>query len=672
MSYLSSTKEEDNTQIGAFGIGLKSFMSLDRSAIFICIKDGWEYKYMAYMGTEFMEYDLLYEKETTEENGVTCEISIKNWGEYNSFKRKAISKLSYYDTIILEIDNEIHTNKIIRSENWQFSENSNHNSLHLCLKDVLYTIDYSKLGINNIYIPIALRFNLDSGITPTPSRESLLYTTDTTNIIKNKIKEVADYFVNKYNENYKEEKELMDVWGSITDSAKYVKIADESFCIDSLAHFSKIPLKELKIKGVSLNTPKFYYDKRYDFDEEYDCIVDYAGNKHTNKTWKIKHIRGKCNITDKSVKHILINKIPTGRLKQYLLEKYTGSIRFIKKVRTRALGKSKFPLGDSCYRNKLNLTMYPKSEWRQRILEYQFVENHFKSLIIDETTIEESLEYITWSENEKQIVKENRALNTHSSTTSNYVRINKKEGDVVLQMLVKKEKGDGGKFLKKAVKITDLNKLHKSTKALHIYFTEDEKERAKKFYDLFGTKFSICVVSPRELKVVQENKNKQFMTEKEFTESNAFCKIMSSLKYDAAIEEFDNIYRNNSIEIIENALIPFKEQRNTLREYTRKNGKNINDELLNELKEIAKAKNLYDRSLDDVYNKFTSNIKKYDFISCLSRPRSWEHGEVEKYQRLINSMLLLKSKYNNYEEFDITLTPKVTKVETEELVEELV
>ena len=91
MSYLSSTKEQDNNQIGCFGLGMKAFLSLNKSATFICRKSGVEYKFIAYEGSEFMECDLIYEKPTSEENGVICEIPLDGWYEYESFYNKAVS-----------------------------------------------------------------------------------------------------------------------------------------------------------------------------------------------------------------------------------------------------------------------------------------------------------------------------------------------------------------------------------------------------------------------------------------------------------------------------------------------------------------------------------------------------------------------------------------------------
>ena len=173
MNYLTSTKEDDNQAIGYFGIGSKSFLSLERSATFICRKNGIEYKFLCYQGEEFLEYDLVYEKQTQEENGVRVEIKINDYFEKKDFINKALKKLSYYDTVLLYIGGELMVNKIIRNKHWQHSSNCNTSSMHFCLKDVYYEIDWNKLGLNCIDIPIALRFDLDSGITPTPSRESI-------------------------------------------------------------------------------------------------------------------------------------------------------------------------------------------------------------------------------------------------------------------------------------------------------------------------------------------------------------------------------------------------------------------------------------------------------------------------------------------------------------------
>jgi hypothetical protein len=63
---------------------------------------------------------------------------------------------------------------------------------------VYYPLDFDKIGASRISFPIALRFSLTDGIYPTPNRESIRYTQEAKEIIKAKLADVADYFINKY------------------------------------------------------------------------------------------------------------------------------------------------------------------------------------------------------------------------------------------------------------------------------------------------------------------------------------------------------------------------------------------------------------------------------------------------------------------------------------------
>jgi len=173
MKMLFSTKEDNDEAIGHFGLGGKSWANLKRTVTFTIVQNGTKWKYLCYKGEELIDYDLILEEETTEENGVLFEMPINDWSEYNEFKSKAKQKLAYYDTVVLIIDGNIWENKIYRNDIFQYTINPPFREMHLCLKDVVYDIDFNKLGIPTIYIPIAIRFGLKDGITPTPSRESI-------------------------------------------------------------------------------------------------------------------------------------------------------------------------------------------------------------------------------------------------------------------------------------------------------------------------------------------------------------------------------------------------------------------------------------------------------------------------------------------------------------------
>ena len=82
------------------------------------------------------------------------------------FSNKAKKRLAYYDEVLLYIDNNLIQNEIIRSEDWQYSTLATNSTISLCLKDVYYDIDYGKIGISPIYMPISLRFNLEDNLIP--------------------------------------------------------------------------------------------------------------------------------------------------------------------------------------------------------------------------------------------------------------------------------------------------------------------------------------------------------------------------------------------------------------------------------------------------------------------------------------------------------------------------
>jgi hypothetical protein len=651
-----SSKRGKANLIGGKGCGAKAILSYSDSYEVICRKNGEENRFLVFKGELYPESTLLSKTQTTEPNGVVVRIPVDRW-DFTKFTDAIKEQLAYFPSCYYQIEDNFDYNniKIFENDLFKWSEMYSDNELHIAFGVCRYSIDWKLLGISPIYLPVAIKIPIDCGIDVQFNRESLTYDKFAKEYIKNKIVEISTWFINKYNENTPDERELLEAWSSINDTDKYVELADEKFKINDLIKYSSVAPKDLKIKGITLKEPKFYKNHSCDFSDEYECLVDYSDNY--NRKWRTKYVKSKTNLVDRDIKHILVNRVPTGKLKQFLLDKHNGKLKFIKKIAKRSLGGKYISIDSISYKNILNLVMEPKNTWRGLIQEWQFVENQFKSLIVDETNCESTIEYLQWLAKEKKIAKINRKSSSYRSS-SNYVRINKQEGDITLQIACKKEIGDGCKFVKKAVKITDLNRLHKSTKALHIYFSEDQKERAKEFYDLLGVRYSICVLSPRELKRLQEIKQKQFMTEESFITSKPFCKIMSSLKYEKAIDNFDEIYRNSQVEIIDNVLGKFKEQREILKKYVRENGKDVPNNLLDSLKEIAELKGLYDHSLNDVYSEFVKNTEKYSFLTCLKKPSSWETEELVKYRKLINSLLLMKQKYSNFEELEIEVKEK--------------
>ena len=197
--YGKSTKRDSNTELGMMGLGFKAPLAYASSFYFTCRKDGVERKYMMYEGEDTNSIDLIYENPTTEKNGVKVIIPVSRSDRWD-FENKIKEQLAYFQNVYFDTDNIVDNDFVIyRSETFQFSELSSDSNLHVCLDDVYYPLDFQKLGIDAIQLPLGLRFTLSDGLFPTPNREALRYTSEAKATILNKISEVGDYTCLPYN-----------------------------------------------------------------------------------------------------------------------------------------------------------------------------------------------------------------------------------------------------------------------------------------------------------------------------------------------------------------------------------------------------------------------------------------------------------------------------------------
>ncbi len=642
MNYLTSTKEFDNQSIGHFGLGMKSFLALDRSATFIIRKDGIECKFISYMGDEFMEYDLIYEKTTEEQNGFICELKINNWAEYIEFKSKAIKRLAYYDTVLLYINEYLQENNILRSDDWQYSQNA-FSKLHLCLKDVYYEINFEQLGISQINIPIALRFGLEDGLTPTPSRESLIMNQTSKVLILDKIKKVANWFVDKYNSEWKEYETLVDGWRFVNEYNFYLTIKDNNFKINNLEKYADNKIKTAKIKNIE--NAKWYIDSKHRLLSNYSVLVESNYGKWTNKYCSQ-------NIVEKIInnyKIVVVNYLPTHKVKSYFKDKYKHAI-FIKKFCDRKLGKND-KQNSSTYYYTLDLDDIPKENWRSKIQELNYVENQLKENFIYELDVENSQGFKDWLETQKK----ERVYQVYNS---NHKVLNKQDDEVTLAIGRNRSIGNGVTFEKETFKVNKLSQTPKLT----IYF--EDKDRAAQYYELIGKKYRIAIVGKREQLKIKNIHN--FMTEQEFQKSKVFKRIVTSIMFDELVQNYKNIFHKTSLEVIHNVIKPLEDDINLLEAYTSKNGKTIRDnELLDSMIAIAKEYNLYDYQFMDVYNRCKESLDKYKFLNYIQKPDRWNEENVKEVNSIITQFLYHQKMYKGlHQELEFV-------VKEQEIVEEL-
>lgn len=657
----ASNKRNNPFVIGGKGCGAKAILSYTDSYEVITRKNGKEYKFLVFKGDILPEKLKIYEKETSEPNGVIIRVKIKRWDESN-FKQACFKQLCYFPTVVFQFEGDntdYLSKKVFENDLFKWSELYPSNELHISLGLTHYELDWKVLGISKINIPVAIKIPLDSGIDVFFNRESIIYNEFAKNYIKDKIKQISEYFVNKYNESVPEEQELLKVFKDIDNDRKIVKLADKEFVINSLLQYSSVKPKELKIKGISIETPNFYYKKRSELLDEYEIVVHLE-----NTTWRTKHIKGRhswMKILD-GIKHIEVERVPTGLVKKYLLEKHgSRNLIFLKKISTRKLGSKYVSIDSNCYKNILNLVMYKKDTWRNRIQEWQFVENQFKSLIINEIDTENTKEYQEWLLKHKEEQKQNRAKGYSSG---NYKTLNKKEGEVTISYCVPKSVGTGFKFEKTTNKIAELHKQ----KSLTILFTEEEKEKALNLRNL-QSKWRIAIVGKNEGKKIENIHN--FVTFKQFMEkSKPFKRLMTSFLFEKEVKKYDNIFNRKDLEIIQNCLKPLYNDIQLLKSYVSKNGKYVRDnELLEQMIEVAKEYNLYDYEFWTEYQNVKNSLQKYEFITLLQSPSHWNEEETTKVKSLINQILFHQQKYRGlHNELEIVVKPKESVVGEEETI----
>jgi hypothetical protein len=513
--YGKSTKRDSATELGMMGLGFKAPLAYSSSFYFVCRKDGMERKYMMYEGEDTNTIDLLYEKETTERNGVKVIIPVK-YSDKWQFHKKIKEQLCYFESVYFDVpeDSSI-TNEFIisRHEHFQFSEMSTDDKLHICLDNVYYPLDFEKLGIDRIDFPVALRFSLSDGLYPTPNRESLRYTQEAKVIIKQKLTDVADYFVTKYNDAIEEGNDIKSVINYLEKNGYYLTMENgQKERIDSFVKFSKIQPAIPQLEGIKLlDFPSVYRaHKQFILGNSYKCKYSlrykrmHDMEKHYVYGYNIENV---CNGNAKV--YVYQDRIP-GIKKDYLRAtcKESDNNFFVKPAKPMTLGHpAKFD--NTTYYHALGLKSYPKSQWRQVIEEYNHIISLISANFIDLDALVVPQQFI----DSKKKIKPS-AIGTGIPG----VRRQKLKGEINGKVGDELQKWSEGRCCKFVPVIYKLEKLE-SDKNLKVYAHHDDY---MKLDALFGCiqkqKMKVVTFSQRELNIIKDSEIHNLMSLEQFME----------------------------------------------------------------------------------------------------------------------------------------------------------
>jgi hypothetical protein len=670
--YGKSTKRNSATELGMMGLGFKAPLAYSSSFYFVCRKDGMERKYMMYEGEDVNTIDLLYETPTTERNGVKVIVPVKYQDQYQ-FKRKIKEQLCYFEDVYFDVpsDSSIHNEFIIsRHPDFQFSELSEANYLHICLDNVYYPLDFDKIGSSRIDFPIALRFSLTDGIYPTPNRESIRYTQEAKEIIKAKLSDVADYFINKYNEGIESGCDIKSMINHLEKSGKYIDFNGSSIRIDDLSEYATVQIKTPQLEGLSLIdfaalytstkknylledfSPKFYLNNKRMMD----------ATKGYNYYWKPQALAS----NDVKV-YIYEDKVP-GIKKDYLRSVHANSekVFIVKPSKPMKLGNpAKFDI--RTYYHLLDLKNYPKNQWRDVIKEYQSIIGMISASFINLDELQVPQAFIDSRKKVKAFV---------TSTGQSSARKPKLKGEVIgkrAEELMKWSDGRNCKFVPITYKLEDMHK----DKKLRVYAHHDDYLKIDALYGLISKqKMEVVTFSQRELTILKDAEIHNLISLETFMEGNTapFKRMATAYYIKKLMEEYRYVFeRSSQVGYVSTELC---NKLNALSKYVNDNyvipgysgGSSQAKEFLESMLSVAEQNNLFDMNMYPEALEMRELLTKLAFLNPLCK----EVGHYRDDNPIVNVMIDLFKYYKHrvdLKHYNIRINDEVL---TEETVEQLI
>jgi anti-sigma regulatory factor (Ser/Thr protein kinase) len=641
--YGKSTKRESTTELGMMGLGFKAPLAYASSFYFIARKNGRERKYMMYEGEEVNSIDLLSDSATSESNGVKIIIPVK-WTDAYEFKKKIKEQLAYFENVYFDVPDMNNTFNIYRSEHYQISDVCPDHEMHVCLDNVYYPLDFDKLGISRIYHSrIGLRFSLTDGLFPTPNRESLRYTQEAKQLIKNKITILANEFMTKYNETIADTDDVRAVIDHFSTGFRHITDHNgDKWEVSEILKHATISVRTPTLIGCKYFTAESLYKIRDYMLNEYEC-------KHELSNYRARisdsRSRWDSDVTFTSLHRADRIAIFTGvfgdRKRRYIKELWAKkSAKFIKKSHPFTLfSKDKgwattthYSNPDMrCYHDLLKLYNYPKSQWREVITEFQTCLNKVTDSFIDLDAIDIPEAWIVADKLKNYKPKPKAAKNGKI----------KEKGDVNVKEATspERETGSNAKFVPM---VYDGKTLHKRKK-LTVYAKEEDRTTLDHLFGMFKkveNEIVFVIMSDREIKVLEMYGLHNFMPLATFLKGhNKPFKRMMTAKL---IFMFKGLYNRvfdvrNVLDEVNSGL---KKDLDELYDYQEKMiytwAKETNTTL--KLDEYASKHNLYDLEMFTKLNRTDKMFSKHPFIKKLCNKMSGSYGNAFDYKGLLDVM----------------------------------
>lgn len=589
-----STKRQNANLLGGYGMGCKAWLAYTENFNYTIRKDGVERKYLIYKGEEFPEAQKISENPTKERNGVKVSVTLKNgWNEISICKQKIKEQLSYLDNIWYDIEGFKNAYTIHRAEHLQVSDIRDGGSMHIALKNIAYPIDWSKLNMAQISLPIALRFDTYDELMPIFNREAITWNRHSVEAVKKKIELVNQWLVEEWNkDNNKQFNTLAEAWETLNQGGTVLTRFGRQF---DLSYIKDAKFERATVKGISIRKPAYYMQKEVHLFKEWRS----AGKTSTNKFHKEAEMHWVWRDILKGGSNykvpIVVNYTIAGNIRSYMMEKYPDR-HFIRKKDEPMKLRGGWQYS---YYYELDLKNVKKDKWRENIKEWQSVVKSYEDKFEYLLDIEDTKDYKDWLADRRARIKAGQIRDS-----SVYVALNKEKGDITVYTgrspLRQASDQDSMVFDKGKMKIEDI-----PFKGLHVYCTDTMPSAWIKGFPTVR----FWKINPTEKRHITTN---NFLTKEQFMKSKPFERLTTSLLIKSILDKEPSYLQQ---------AISYSGHLKTLREkiikYKDRNPNNLYD--VNDIVKIleyANEENVWDQSIYADVISYQTELNKFRFLSA--------------------------------------------------------
>jgi len=658
-----STKRNSSTLLGGYGAGSKAWLSYTDNFSYICRKDGIERRYLIFKGEDYPECTLIYEKETEEVNGVTVIVTLRNgWYEETTCRTKIREQLSYLDNVYFNIADFNNSYKVYRHKNFQYCEKTPYNQMHISLKNIYYPIDWNKIGISPIEIPLALRFDDYSDLKPIFNRESIMYNNKTIEAIKSKIREVAEEFVELISNNVTEFDNFAKNYSLIKDKKSSYVLDGKSYSIDNLIALTDKKPDTFKVKDISLRNPKFYANLTQSILMGRWGVIAQDYQSKWKKTSIYHTFTHQCVDMSDNDKVIIVDFALTGYVKDYLKEKHCSHYRSTFFVTDRGYAKRdqlSFSLREELKLIDKNSStgLIEEDDLELYLYEFNKVTDHYKETFIDETGCLTSPEYLAWLDKRKQDIKSGKI-----KISGIYKPLEKEKGEVTISNIRYSSRANKDYVLVKGkCLISDLNRK----KGLYVYTIDVPEDIV--FYIKTFTKVEFIRVNKAEEKYFKGLN--QFMTMEQFQNSKPFNRLATYCYITSLLNVTKDLEKRNFV-----GFQDLVDTRKKLKDYIDKSEFGIYDTYTIPVI-IAQATefNTWDNSIQPLAEQYSRKVELFKYTKVIKSRSDFYESPVElenisnKMIYIVGSKLKLEGKL--LEDYDLINKEKQEQSEQQEFLE---